>query len=304
MLRRVAESSCFGSLLSLCYFDKRTSMTKKILLKIHLWLSLPLGVIIMLICLSGATLVFKNEIRNALGMPRVVAPHAKGDKGGKTDNAIKGKGAKDATASFREEKAAAPHQCSPDGCDKCSSREKCHPSPSAKDDATSKDALKTIPPTKDAPYGTTTKRDFFSYVTKFHTGLMMGPVGKIIVTYTTLLFVFILISGIFVFLPQNGKQLCQRFKVEWGKGGKRRLFDLHVSLGWWALLWLMLLAVTGLGFGLKLVPKGTEMMQVFHQLHIGSWGGMITKIITFVVSLIGASLPVTGYLLYFRRKRK
>ena len=70
-------------------------MTKKILLKIHLWLSLPLGVIIMLICLSGATLVFKNEIRNALGMPRVVATHAKGDKGGKTDNAIKGKGARD-----------------------------------------------------------------------------------------------------------------------------------------------------------------------------------------------------------------
>lgn len=232
-------------------------MTKKILLKIHLWLSLPLGVIIMLVCLSGATLVFKNEIRNALGMPRVVAPHAKGDKGGKTDNAIKGK-----------------------------------------------DAFKTESPAKDAPYGTTTKRDFFSYVTKFHTGLMMGPVGKLIVTYTTLLFVFILISGIFVFMPNNGKQLCQRFKVEWGKGSKRRLFDLHVSLGWWTILWLLLLAVTGLGFGLKLVPKGTEMMQVFHQLHIGSWGGMITKIITFVVSLIGASLPLTGYLLYFRRKRK
>lgn len=232
-------------------------MTKKILLKIHLWLSLPLGVIIMLVCLSGATLVFKNEIRNALGMPRVVAPHVKGDKGGKTDNGIKGKG-----------------------------------------------AFKTESPAKDAPYGTTTKRDFFSYVTKFHTGLMMGSVGKIIITYTTLLFVFILISGIFVFLPKNGKQLCQRFKVEWGKGSKRRLFDLHVSLGWWTLLWLVLLAVTGLGFGLKLVPKGTEMMQVFHQLHIGSWGGMITKIITFVVSLIGASLPLTGYLLYFRRKRK
>lgn len=279
-------------------------MTKKILLKIHLWLSLPLGVIIMLICLSGATLVFKNEIRNALGMPRVVAPHAKVDKGGKTDKAIKGKDTKDETASFRQEKAAAPHQCSPDGCGKCSSREKCHPSPSAKGDATSKGALKTESPAKDAPYGTTTKRDFFSYVTKFHTGLMMGPVGKLIVTYTTLLFVFILISGIFLFLPKNGKQLCQRFKVEWGKGSKRRLFDLHVSLGWWAILWLMLLAVTGLGFGLKLVPKGTEMMQVFHQLHIGSWGGMITKIITFVVSLIGASLPVTGYLLYFRRKRK
>lgn len=228
-------------------------MTKKVLLKLHLWLSLPLGVIIMLICLSGATLVFKNEIRNALEMPKVIAPHAKSVKAGDEEKVGKTIG-------------------------KFSS--------------------------KDAPYGTTTKRDFFSYVTKFHTSLMMGPVGKLIITYTTLLFIFILISGIFVLLPKDGKQLCQRFKVEWNKGSRRRLFDLHVSLGWCALLWLLLLSATGLGFGLKLVPKGTELMRLFHELHIGSWGGMLTKIITFVVSLIGASLPITGYLLYFRRRCK
>lgn len=277
-------------------------MNRKFLLKLHLWLSLPLGIIITLICLSGATLVFKNEIRNALGMPKVVAPHGKSGKGGKDGK----------TASLQQEKATASHQCSPNGCSQCPSKEVCHPSASAKDDASAKsnEAVKEKTSvvgkssSKDTPYGTTTKRDFFSYVTKFHTGLLMGSVGKLIVTYTTLLFVFILLSGIFIFLPGNGKQLRQRFMVEWGKGAKRRLFDLHVSLGWWTLLWLLLLAVTGLGFGLKLVPKGTEMMQLFHELHIGSWGGMLTKIITFVVSLIGASLPVTGYLLYFRRKRK
>lgn len=277
-------------------------MNRKFLLKLHLWLSLPLGIIITLICLSGATLVFKNEIRNALGMPKVVAPHGKSGKGGKDGK----------TASLQQEKATVSHQCSPNGCSQCPSKEVCHPSASAKDDASAKsnEAVKEKASvvgkssSKDAPYGTTTKRDFFSYVTKFHTGLLMGSVGKLIVTYTTLFFVFILLSGIFIFLPGNGKQLRQRFMVEWGKGAKRRLFDLHVSLGWWTLLWLLLLAVTGLGFGLKLVPKGTEMMQLFHELHIGSWGGMLTKIITFVVSLIGASLPVTGYLLYFRRKRK
>lgn len=277
-------------------------MNRKFLLKLHLWLSLPLGIIITLICLSGATLVFKNEIRNALGMPKVVAPHGKSGKGGKDGK----------TASLQQEKATVSHQCSPNGCSQCPSKEVCHPSASAKDDASAKsnEAVKEKTSvvgkssSKDTPYGTTTKRDFFSYVTKFHTGLLMGSVGKLIVTYTTLLFVFILLSGIFIFLPGNGKQLRQRFMVEWGKGAKRRLFDLHVSLGWWTLLWLLLLAVTGLGFGLKLVPKGTEMMQLFHELHIGSWGGMLTKIITFVVSLIGASLPVTGYLLYFRRKRK
>lgn len=277
-------------------------MNRKFLLKLHLWLSLPLGIIITVICLSGATLVFKNEIRNALGMPKVVAPHGKSGKGGKDGK----------TASLQQEKATVSHQCSPNGCSQCPSKEVCHPSASAKDDASvkSNEAVKEKTSvvgkssSKDTPYGTTTKRDFFSYVTKFHTGLLMGSVGKLIVTYTTLFFVFILLSGIFIFLPGNGKQLRQRFKVEWGKGAKRRLFDLHVSLGWWTLLWLMLLAVTGLGFGLKLVPKGTEMMQLFHELHIGSWGGMLTKIITFVVSLIGASLPVTGYLLYFRRKCK
>lgn len=277
-------------------------MNRKFLLKLHLWLSLPLGIIITLICLSGATLVFKNEIRNALGMPKVVAPHGKSGKGGKDGK----------TASLQQEKSTVSHQCSPNGCSQCPSKEVCHPSASAKDDASAKsnEAVKEKTSvvgkssSKDAPYGTTTKRDFFSYVTKFHTGLLMGSVGKLIVTYTTLFFVFILLSGIFIFLPGNGKQLRQRFMVEWGKGAKRRLFDLHVSLGWWTLLWLLLLAVTGLGFGLKLVPKGTEMMQLFHELHIGSWGGMLTKIITFVVSLIGASLPVTGYLLYFRRKCK
>lgn len=234
-------------------------MTKKILLKLHLYLSLPLSVVIMLICLSGATLVFKNEIRNALEMPKVIAPHAKSLKAG---NSVK--------AGDEERVAQTIGKFS-------------H---------------------KDAPYGTTTKRDFFSYVTKFHTSLMMGPVGKLIITYTTLFFIFILITGIFVLLPKDGKQLCQRLKVEWSKGSRRRLFDLHVSLGWWALLWLLLLSVTGLGFGLKLVPKGSELMQLFHVIHIGSWGGMLTKIITFVISLIGASLPVTGYLLYFRRKYK
>ena len=234
-------------------------MTKKVLLKLHLWLSLPLGVIIILICLSGATLVFKNEIRNALEMPKVIAPHAKSVKVAYSVKA------------GDEERVG-----------------------------------KTVGKfsSKDAPYGTTTKRDFFSYVTKFHTSLMMGHVGKLIITYTTLLFIFILISGIFVLLPKDRKQLCQRFKVEWNKGSRRRLFDLHVSLGWWALLWLLLLAVTGSGFGLKLVPKGTEWMRLFHELHIGLWGGMLTKIITFVVSLIGASLPITGYLLYFRRRCK
>lgn len=90
-------------------------MTKKFLLKLHLYLSLPLGVVIMLICLTGATLVFKNEIRNALEMPKVIAPHAKSIKGDHDIKAGDGERVGKTIGKFSS---------------------------------------------KDAPYGTTTKRDF------------------------------------------------------------------------------------------------------------------------------------------------
>ena len=39
---------------------------KKTLHKIHLWLSIPLGLIITVICFTGATLVFEQDITRAL----------------------------------------------------------------------------------------------------------------------------------------------------------------------------------------------------------------------------------------------
>ncbi len=38
----------------------------KILRKIHLWISVPFGIIITLICFSGAMLVFEREITRAV----------------------------------------------------------------------------------------------------------------------------------------------------------------------------------------------------------------------------------------------
>lgn len=242
-------------------------MTRQTLLRIHLWLSLPLGIIITLICLSGATLVFKHEIRAALGMPTVVAPHgthhSSSDKSSTTlqgggRHFVKGQG----KVNGHKHEMKGHH----------------------------------------ALHGTTTKRDFFSYVTRFHTSLMMGPVGKVIVTYTTLFFLVILVSGLWICWPRNGNQWRRRFKVAHGKGIRRLMYDLHVSLGYWTVLWLVLLAVTGAAFGLHLLPHGSTTIKVFHALHVGAWGGLLTKAITFLVSIIGASLPITGYWLYFKKR--
>ncbi|MEA4810869.1 PepSY domain-containing protein [Macellibacteroides fermentans] len=39
-------------------------------------------------------------------------------------------------------------------------------------------------------------------------------------------------------------------------------------------------------------------------MHTGSWGGWLTKIITFIAAIIGSSLPITGYWMFIRRIRK
>lgn len=50
--------------------------------------------------------------------------------------------------------------------------------------------------------------------------------------------------------------------------------------------------------------NGNYMMTWAYALHAGTWGGMFGKVITFLASLIGASLPVTGYWLWYRRKKR
>ena len=51
---------------------------RKLFSKLHLWLSVPLGLIISVVCLSGAALVFEKEIIRAThpGIYRVEAPES------------------------------------------------------------------------------------------------------------------------------------------------------------------------------------------------------------------------------------
>jgi uncharacterized iron-regulated membrane protein len=41
-----------------------------------------------------------------------------------------------------------------------------------------------------------------------------------------------------------------------------------------------------------------------YAVHVGSWGGWITRILTFLAALAGASMPITGYYMWFKRIRK
>ena len=50
--------------------------------------------------------------------------------------------------------------------------------------------------------------------------------------------------------------------------------------------------------------NSAKVMRWAYLLHTGKWGGWFGPLLTGTVALIGASLPITGYVLYFRRIRR
>ena len=47
--------------------------------------------------------------------------------------------------------------------------------------------------------------------------------------------------------------------------------------------------------------KDAKVRGAVYTVHMGSWGGTITRLLTFLSALIGCTLPLTGYYLWIRR---
>ena len=50
--------------------------------------------------------------------------------------------------------------------------------------------------------------------------------------------------------------------------------------------------------------KGEKLIEMNYDIHVGAIGGLTGKIIAFIVSLICASLPVTGFIIWWGKKRR
>lgn len=99
---------------------------------------------------------------------------------------------------------------------------------------------------------------FFHFVLDGHIYLWMGEFGKTIVSYSTLIFLFILISGLILWWPKNRKAAKKRVKFSWSDRTKwkRKNYDLHNILGFYASAVAVLIAITGLVFALSWFGDG------------------------------------------------
>lgn len=381
---------------------------RKIFREIHLWLSIPFGLLITLICFSGAALVFEKEVmelcrRDLYFVKNVEAAPLPMEQ------------------LMTAVAATLPDSISVTGVNVSSDPERAY-------------QVMLSQPRRASMYidqytgevtGKYERASFFTFMFRMHRWLLdtMKPDGgifwgKMIVGTSTLMFIFVLISGIVVWWPRTKKALKSSLKIVTGKGWRRFWYHLHVAGGMYALILLLAMALTGLtwsfqwyrtGFyrvfgvevlsgmghgnaaanatakngksggkpegkqggrikgnaenspfanwqyvcnqlaeanpGYRLIsvsdgsasvaferygnqratdrykfnPRNGEITETtlyreldnsgkirgwIYSVHVGSWGGILTRILSFIAALVGASLPLTGYYLWIRKKMK
>lgn len=203
--------------------------------KLHLWVSVPFGIVITITCFTGALLVFESDIV-ALYNKDLTAVVPMGDP---------------LPVSAVAEKVEAGLA---DGVEVTGVVVSCDPAEAYK--------VNISRPSRTAVYvdqytgevkGKAGRLPFFNTVRRLHRWLMDtrpadGGIywGKMIVGASTLAFVGILITGIVIWWPRNRKMLKNRLKIVMSKGKNRFWYDLHVAGGFYVALLLLAMALTGL----------------------------------------------------------
>lgn len=365
--------------------------------RIHLWLSIPFGLIISLICFSGAMLTFETEITEWINRDLFYVNEVKTEKLPidkllhQTEHSLPDSVNITGLTIYPDETRTYQASLS-------------HP----------RRASILIDPYTGEVKGRNERLPFFSTMFRLHRWLLSEfkpgggmSIGKLVVGISTLSFVFIVLSGLLLWLPRHFSSLKKSLKFNTGKGKKRLLRDLHVVLGVYFSVIFLCLTLTGLTwsfqwyrngfyglFGVKLTesanghghpqasstankekkdnkPSSTlsyaHWQTVYDQLsktnpgkkltitpgtasvalepignaratdrykfsaengqildttpykdsdpaskarglvysiHVGSWGGLFTRILTFLAAMLGATLPFTGYYLWLSKKTK
>jgi uncharacterized iron-regulated membrane protein len=99
--------------------------------------------------------------------------------------------------------------------------------------------------------------DFFHIVLDGHYYLWLPPaIGQPVVATATLIFVVMLISGIILWWPRKKKDAKQRFTIKWEARWRRKNYDLHNVLGFYAAGIALVFALTGLVWGFQWFATG------------------------------------------------
>ena len=211
---------------------------KKIIGKIHLWLGLGSGLIVVFLGITGCILAFEHEIRAVTQPywfakeeakpylpPGILKQQAEAVlEGKKANNLDYSEAGRSALVSYYDE-----------------------------------DNFKLVflnPYTGKVLKVKNMNDDFFRVVLDGHFYLWLPPnIGQPIVASATLIFLIMLITGIVLWWPKNKAARKQRFSVKWNAKWKRTNYDLHNVLGFYMTWVVIFITITGLVWGFEWFAK-------------------------------------------------
>lgn len=209
---------------------------KKLINTLHLWLGLSVGSIVILLSVTGCILAFQVEIENLTQSyrfvkteqkemlpPSVLAPLAEKTLPGKKAHSILyGLPGRSAMAIFFHNDPAYYYQ------------------------------VFLNPYTGEVLKVKNMDQDFFRIVLAGHWSIWLpDEVGQPIVATATLIFIAMLVTGIILWWPKNKAAAKQRFSIKWSARWRRKNYDLHNVLGFYACWVAIFLAITGLVWGFE-----------------------------------------------------
>ena len=220
---------------------------RKLFKRLHLWLSLPFGLIIMTTCLTGALLAFEQELTQLAFPSRYRVAQVQAEK---------------LPIQTLIDRAAAtlPDSVSITGVTIPSDPERTYTLGLSKP----RKAGLLIDPYTGEVKGRSDRTPFYSVVFRLHRWLLdnMKPAGegifwgRIIVGTSTLLFIFVLISGLVIWWPRKLKDLSKQLRISLHHGRHRLFYGLHAVGGVYAFLLLLSMALTGLTWSFEWYRTG------------------------------------------------
>lgn len=211
---------------------------KKIIIFLHRWLGILSGAVVFFICLTGALLVFEKEIKTVTEQfqfvqispspvltPATIVNIVQKETGKKVSNISYPGPQKSVICTLKTGKRR------------------------------SKSELVYVNPyTGQVLKVKELEKDFFKWLVNGHYYLWLpSKPGKTVVASSTAIFLVLLISGMIIWFPGKRSKIKQSFRIKWQASPKRLLYDLHNVLGFYSMLLLAILAISGLIFGFKWV---------------------------------------------------
>ncbi|PRY96363.1 PepSY domain-containing protein [Marinilabilia salmonicolor] len=218
------------------------SLTRRIFGEVHLWLGIVSGLVLFIICLSGAVYTFRSEFEQLADPDKYMVDEQEGAEVVSVDRVIEllsdsGEVTSVLVPGMEQRTLEAVVKMSPE--QRRGTIFYVHP---YSGDIVGKSGGKA--------------GAFFLWVMKLHRWLLMGKTGKVIVGVSTLIFVILVISGLVLWVPKKLRMLKNGLRITLRGTFRRNMWELHNVLGFYAAPILLIMALTGLAWSFDWYRSG------------------------------------------------